>query len=138
GLSYTAFRYSNLRLSSPKIGTSESLNVEADVENCGRMTGDEVVQLYISDLEASVPVPIRQLSGFERISLNPGEKRTVSFTVTPRQLALIDASGTCVLEPGRFQISVGGGQPIKDDRLAAVNFLTAVVDVTGQPRELEY
>ena len=138
GLSYTAFNYSNLKLSSARIGTTESLKVDVDVENGGPVTGDEVIQLYISDLDASVPVPIRQLSGFERISLNPGEKRTVSFTVTPRQLALINASGACVLEPGRFQISVGGGQPVKDERLSAVNFLTAAVEVTGKARELEY
>jgi beta-glucosidase len=138
GLSYTSFSYSNLRLSSTRIETTESLKVEVDVENCGRVIGDEVVQLYISDLEASVPVPIRQLSGFERISLNPGEKRTISFTVTPRQLALIDASGACVLEPGRFQISVGGGQPVRHPQAAALNFLTATVDVTGKARELEY
>ena len=109
-----------------------------DVENTGRVKGDEVIQIYVSDLEASVPVPIRQLSGFERLTLNPGEKRTVSFTVTPRQLALIDASGACVLEPGRFLISVGGGQPLTDARRAAAGFLTAEIEVTGKSRVLEY
>jgi len=138
GLSYTTFTYGNLRLSSARIDTTENLTVSVDIENSGPVKGDEVVQLYVSDLEASVSVPLRQLAGFERIALNPEEKRTVTFVLTPRRLALINAAGACVLEPGKFEISVGGGQPFKDAPRGAGKVLTAEVDVTGQPRELEY
>jgi hypothetical protein len=73
--------------------------------------GDEVVQMYITDLEASVPVPLRQLAGFMRLHLQPGETQTVTFTVTTRQLSLIDNRGNRVVEPGEFEIAVGGRQP---------------------------
>jgi len=69
------------------------------------------VQLYVSDVAASVPVPIRQLAGFARLHLKPGEKQTVTFTLTPRQLSLIDDKGQWVIEPGEFQLAVGGRQP---------------------------
>ncbi|MCX7681300.1 MAG: glycoside hydrolase family 3 C-terminal domain-containing protein [Anaerolineae bacterium] len=117
GLSYTTFAYSNLRLSAEKLtwdGTAMEepmLTVSVDVQNTGDRAGDEVVQMYITDLVASVPVPIRQLAGFKRISLAPGEKQTVSFTVTARQLSLIDNSGRRVVEPGEFEVAVGGRQP---------------------------
>lgn len=122
GLSYTTFAYSNLRLSKEKItldGTAMEapvLTVSVDVQNTGDRAGDEVVQLYLTDLVASVPVPIRQLAGFKRISLSPGEKQTVSFTITARQLSLIDSSGNRVIEPGEFEISVGGRQPRPGER----------------------
>jgi beta-glucosidase len=69
-----------------------------------------VVQLYLTDVAATVPVPIRTLVGFERITLKPREKRTVTFTITPRQMSLIDDAGKRVIEPGEFAISIGGGQ----------------------------
>ncbi len=75
------------------------------------MAGDEVVQLYVQDLEASVSVPTRSLRGFERLSLAPGESRRVTFTLSPRDFSLIDARGRRVIEPGRFRLSVGGSQP---------------------------
>jgi len=86
-----------------------------------------VVQLYISDLAASVPMPIRQLAGFERIHLTPGKKKTVTFTLTPRQFSLIDDAGKRVIEPGEFQLAVGGHQPGAD--VAQDNILTAVLRV---------
>ena len=77
----------------------------------GGADGEEVVQLYVSDLEASAPVPIRSLQGFQRVFLKASERRVVSFSLTPRQLSLIDANAHRVLEPGLFEISVGGKQP---------------------------
>jgi len=106
GLSYTKFAYSNLRVKSVKAG--EPVNVVVDVTNAGDREGDEVVQLYLTDVAASAPVPIRTLVGFERISLRPREKRTVSFTITPRQMSLIDNNDKRVIEPGEFLISTGG------------------------------
>jgi beta-glucosidase len=103
GLSYTKFVYGKLR---SEVG--ESVKVSVDVMNAGDRAGDEVVQLYLTDVAASAPVPIRTLVGFDRISLRPREKRTVTFTITPRQLSLIDNRGKRVIEPGEFMISAGG------------------------------
>jgi len=103
GLSYTNFVYSKLRSD-----VGDSVKVSVDVTNAGDREGDEVVQLYLTDVAASAPVPIRTLVGFDRISLRPREKRTVTFTITPRQLSLIDNRGKRVIEPGEFLISVGG------------------------------
>jgi beta-glucosidase len=111
GLSYTTFAYSDLALSAEVIQPGESLTVSATVQNTGDRAGDEVVQLYVRDVAASVPVPLRQLQGFARVHLEPGERRTVTFTLTPRQMSLIDDEGRRMIEPGRFEVAVGGGQP---------------------------
>src|SRR6185369_8758853 len=109
GLSYTKFVYSNLRFDkSAKAG--EPVKVTVDVTNAGEREGEEVVQLYLTDVAASAPVPIRTLVGFDRISLRPGEKRSVTFTITPRQMSLIDNDGKRIIEPGAFMIGIGGGQ----------------------------
>ncbi len=110
GLSYTRFTYSNLRLSPRQVQAGEAIKVSVDVRNVGEREGNEVVQLYLTDVAASAPVPIRTLVGFDRISLRPGEKRNVTFTITPRQMSLIDERGKRVIEPGEFLISAGGGQ----------------------------
>ena len=112
GLSYTSFGYSNLRLSKDRIGPGESIRVKVDVENTGRRAGDEVVQLYVSDVEATVPVPIRHLEGFNRVHLQPGRKKTVTFTLKAEQLAAYDDEGRPFVEPGQFVVSVGGGQGV--------------------------
>jgi beta-glucosidase len=111
GLSYTKFKYSNLKLSSRRVKPDENVQISVDVQNTGERGGDEVVQLYLTDVAASVPVPIRSLRGIQRTYLKPGEKRRISFTLTPRDLSLIDNSGKRVLEPGEFNISIGGKQP---------------------------
>ncbi len=110
GLSYTSFRYSDLKFPK-KVQAGGDLAVSASVQNTGSIAGDEVVQLYVTNVAASVPVPIRSLAGVERMHLKPGEKRLVSFTLTPRQMSVILDNGKRVVEPGKFQISVGGGQP---------------------------
>jgi beta-glucosidase len=110
GLSYTKFAYDNLRFSEKSVKAGEPIKVTVDVKNSGDLAGDEVVQLYLADVAASAPVPIRTLVGFERINLRPGEKRTVTFTITPRQMSLIDEQAQRVIEPGEFAISIGGGQ----------------------------
>jgi len=138
GLSYTTFQYSNLILSAKEIGTSEQLTISVDVQNTGKMAGEEVVQLYLTDLEASVAVPKCQLRGIQRIHLAPGEKKTVTFTLTPRQMALIDNDGRCILEPGAFKVSVGGCQPDERSKKLGGTFLTETFEVKGSPVELPY
>jgi beta-glucosidase len=110
GLSYTKFDYENLRFSAKSVKAGEPIKVSVDVENAGEMGGDEVVQLYLTDVAASAPVPLRTLVAFDRMYLRPKEKRTVTFTITPRQMSLIDDRGKRVIEPGEFAISIGGGQ----------------------------
>lgn len=111
GLSYTTFTYDNLKLGTQKIQTGESLQVSATVQNAGDMAGEEVIQLYITNLKSSYPVPIRSLGGIKRIFLKPGERQSVSFTISPEQLSVIDNKGRRVVEPGEFVISIGGKQP---------------------------
>jgi beta-glucosidase len=111
GLSYTKFSYDKLKLSTAKVKAGEGLQVSADVQNVGSRDGDEVVQLYLSHLGASVPVPIRSLAGITRVRLKSGERQTVSFTITPEQLSVIDDRGKRLIEPGTFQLSLGGKQP---------------------------
>jgi beta-glucosidase len=82
-----------------------------NVTNTSNRIGNEVVQLYITDVAASVPVSIRSLAGLKRVSLTPGEKRTVSFDIKPEQMSVIDNNGKRVIEPGEFVVSIGGKQP---------------------------
>jgi beta-glucosidase len=111
GLSYSRFAYSNLKVNKRTLHHDESLKVSVRVENVGDYPGDEVVQLYLSDVAASVPVPLRQLKGFQRLPLRPGQRKTVRFTLTPEDFHCYRDDGTPLLEPGEFSISVGSGQP---------------------------
>ncbi|MCX5795646.1 MAG: beta-glucosidase BglX [Elusimicrobia bacterium] len=107
GLSYTSFALSNLSLSSDSIPVDGRLKVSVQVENSGRRAGDEVVQLYIRDLAASVTRPVRELKGFERVSLAPGEERVVEFQLGPEELGFYGLDDRFQVEPGRFQLFVG-------------------------------
>jgi beta-glucosidase len=139
GLSYTKFAYSKLTLQSEKVETGANLQVSADVRNAGDEPGDEVVELYVSHKNAPVPVPIRSLEGLERIHLNPGEIRTVTFTLTPRSLSAIDSIGRRVEAPGAFEISIGGKQPGFTGYRDAVTtgVVTSTFEVTGQAAPVE-
>ncbi|HWW75510.1 MAG TPA: glycoside hydrolase family 3 C-terminal domain-containing protein, partial [Pyrinomonadaceae bacterium] len=107
GLSYTQFRLSDLRLSATRIQPDGKLDVSVEVENTGRRAGDEVVQLYIRDVASTVTRPVRELKGFERVTLRPGEKRRVSFTLTPEHLGFYDRRMHFGVEPGAFKVFVG-------------------------------
>ncbi|MGE5530441.1 MAG: glycoside hydrolase family 3 C-terminal domain-containing protein [Patescibacteria group bacterium] len=111
GLSYTRFAYSGLSITPEKVRAGGEVAVSAAVRNTGAREGCEVVQLYVSDLAASVPVPLRQLAGFARVRLESGEEKRVTFTLSPRQLSVITDDGRRVVEPGEFAVFVGGGQP---------------------------
>jgi len=108
GLSYTTFRYSNLKLSSKKISGTGNVTVSVNVTNTGKVAGDEVVQLYVHDVVASVKRPTKELRGFERISLQPGETKTVNITVPAEKLSFYDEkTHRFIVEPGMFDILVG-------------------------------
>ena len=111
GLSYTSFAYDGLVLSDSTLSPGTALTVRVTVKNVGGRAGDEVIQLYLADTEATVPVPLRQLVGFQRVHLAAGEAQEVSFTVTPRQMSVVLEDGRRAVEPGRFTLFVGGGQP---------------------------
>jgi beta-glucosidase len=107
GLSYTTFAIDNLRLAKKRIKRDGSTRVLADVANTGGREGTEVVQLYIRDLVSSVTRPVKELKGFQRISLQPGETKTVAFDVTPESLAFYDVNMKYAVEPGQFEIMIG-------------------------------
>lgn len=131
GLSYTKFKYSNLKLPT-NVTPEKDFEILVDVTNIGERDGDEVIELYLKDEKASTPRPILQLEGFERINLKKGETKTVRFTITPRQLSLINKKGQRVIEPGWFTISVGGKQPDGSEDTQSGRF-----NVTGKTVLLE-
>jgi len=114
GLSFTSFEFSNVRLEKSSINISESIKVFVDVRNTGSRTGEEVVQLYIRDMFGSVTRPVKELKGFERISLNPGEAKTVEFFLTPEHLSFTNIEKKFVVEAGDFEIMVGNSSRDKD------------------------
>ncbi|KAA6330911.1 beta-glucosidase [termite gut metagenome] len=108
GLSYTKFKYANLQ---NRVNEDGTLTVQAEVTNTGNKAGDEVVQLYVTDMYASAKTRVMELKDFERITLAPGETKKVSFTLTPYQLSLLNDQMDRVVEPGEFRINVGGKSP---------------------------
>jgi len=107
GLSYTTFEYTNLRLSSQRIGAGDSLEVTVDLRNTGDRAGDEVVQVYLRDDVASVAEPVKALKAFRRVTLRPGERRTIAFRLGADSFALYDRQMRRVVEPGTFTVYVG-------------------------------
>jgi Glycosyl hydrolase family 3 C-terminal domain/Fibronectin type III-like domain len=107
GLSYTTYKYSNLRLTPDKTGPGGQTTAAIDITNTGRMAGDEVVQLYIRDEVSSVTRPIKELKDFRRIHLEPGQTKTVQFVITPDKLSFLNEDMRRVVEPGFFDIMVG-------------------------------
>jgi len=114
GLSYTQFQFGRPRLKRSVIGKDESTAVRVDVTNTGPRAGDEVVQMYIRDKVSSVTRPVKELKGFQRITLAPGETRTVSLEITPEHLAFYDIDMKHVVEPGEFEIMVGNSSRDQD------------------------
>ncbi len=107
GLSYTKFEYANLKVNPGETGTYGEVRISVDVRNTGARKGSEIVQLYIRDLIASVTVPVKELKGFEKIMLEPGEQKTVDFMLNHNDLSLYNKSMELVVEPGTFAVMVG-------------------------------
>jgi beta-glucosidase len=114
GLSYTTFEIKNVRLAKKSIRRNQATRVMADVTNTGKREGTEVVQMYIRDLVSSVTRPIKELKGFEKVSLPPGETKTVTLDITPDSLAFYDINMRFVVEPGEFEIMVGNSSRDSD------------------------
>jgi beta-glucosidase len=136
GLSYTSFKYTGLKVSPASADGHSTVTVTATVANTGKVAGDEVAQLYLAtdaklpDAE-DAPQPLRQLEGFTRVHLNPGEQKQVNFQLAPVQFSLVNNEGQSVVAPGKVHVSVGGGQPVAGG--SAGNVLTGSFNVTGQP-----
>jgi beta-glucosidase len=111
GLSYSCFEYSDLRLERAELGSGDSLNVSVTLHNRGDRDAAEVVQFYLSDLQASTIVPLHHLIGFERVYFKAGESRSVKFTITPEMMSFYNEDGKLTLEPGEFRLEVGGCSP---------------------------
>ena len=107
GMSYTQFQYSNLRIDPPQIFSQGETHVKVDVENTGKRAGVETVQLYLHERYAPVSTPVKQLHGFERVALEPGQKKTVTLTLGPEDLQLLDRDNHWVVVPGTFDIMIG-------------------------------
>lgn len=122
GLSYTTFKYSNLKITSPKIKPNGNTTVTVEITNTGKVRGDEVAQLYLRDEVSSVTRPVKELKDFARVSIGPGETRTVTFNITAEKLQFYDREMRRVIEPGTFQVMVGGN---------SVNLLTQILEVVG-------
>ncbi len=116
GLSYTIFDISKVRLSAEELTREGSITASVTVRNTGNVPGAEVVQMYIQDVCGSVVRPVKELKGFERITLQPGEEREVSFTVTEEMLRFYDIHMKYVSEPGEFRIYIGNSSDTENDR----------------------
>ena len=108
GLSYTTFKYENLKLSSNSFTKDGSLTATVTLRNTGKYEGREVVQLYIRDLYASVTRPVKELKGFELVTLKPGESKEVSFTIDTSTVEFYNVKNKLVAEPGEFKVFIGG------------------------------
>jgi beta-glucosidase len=114
GLSYTQYRYSNLKIATPTLARGQAETVSVDVENSGHREGDEIVEVYVTDVVTSVTWVNKALKGFTRVHLAPGEKKTVQVSLPWESFQIVDAEGRSVVEPGAFEIRVGPSSRDRD------------------------
>jgi len=139
GLSYSSFECKELTLTKSAVQAGESVGCSLTVENTGRYEADDIIQIYLKDVEASVRVPNWQLCDFKPIHLNPGEKMQVSFEIDARFMAVIDEEGKCMLEPGAFVLYAGTSQPDKrSEQLSGKKVLQAPFEVQGNHMVIKY
>ena len=130
GLSYTAFSFSDLRLKKDRLAAGEALEFEVKLANTGAREGEEVVQVYLSDLETSVPAPLNSLVGFRRVKLAAGESKTLTLSIPAERMMLVDDEGQFKLEAGNFRLTVGSCSPGKrGQQLGAPEALVAEFEV---------
>ncbi|MFA4838134.1 MAG: beta-glucosidase BglX [Candidatus Neomarinimicrobiota bacterium] len=118
GLSYTTFKYSGLKVIADRLTSNDTLKVRVNLMNSGKRKGAEVAQLYIRDLVANVTRPVKELKGFRRVELQPGEEKTIEFAVPVAELGFYDSAMKYIVEPGKFEVMVGGNS----DELLMANF----------------
>ncbi|MCX6239223.1 MAG: glycoside hydrolase family 3 C-terminal domain-containing protein, partial [Bacteroidia bacterium] len=128
GLSYTTFAYSNLKVNETS-DTSAPLTVTVDVMNTGRVDGEEVVQIYVSNKTATTEVPIIALKGFQRINLKKGEKKPVTFTLKPEDFSVTNGDGLQMVEAGTFEIAVGGAVPGKNSAVKTIKLTGNTIEI---------
>jgi beta-glucosidase len=128
GLSYTTFEFDKLHIDQPEVKVGGKIAVRADVTNTGDRTGDEVVQLYVRHRDATVTRPVKELKGFKRITLHPGERKTVTFTLHTHQLGLYDEAMQFVIQPGLIEVMVGNAS----DQLP----LTGTFEIVGRSADI--
>jgi beta-glucosidase len=121
GLSYTTFNYSDLIVSSKSLKGNQTLKASVTITNTGNKNGKEVVQLYIRDVVGSITRPVKELKGFQKIDLKAGEKKTVTFNITPNDLKFYNYDLTYDWEPGEFQIMIGSNS--RDVKTASVTWI---------------
>jgi beta-glucosidase len=130
GLSYSCFEYSDLQLDKTELALGDSLHVSVTLHNGGGRDAAEVVQFYLSDLQASTIVPLHHLVGFERVHLKAGRSCSLEFSLTPEMMSFYNDDGKLTLEPGEFRLEVGGCSPGKRGQdLGAPKPVTAVFEV---------
>jgi beta-glucosidase len=130
GLSYTSFAYGNLRISDSAV-TSDPIKVAVDVKNTGTVSGDEVVELYLSH-PGLVGAPIRSLAGFQRVHLERGQTSTVTFTLSTREFSVVDRAGQRTVPSGKVELWVGGGQPVSVPGLPQPSGVRGTINVTKE------
>jgi len=128
GLSYTRFEFENLRIQPRQAAAEGKVEINVDVQNAGERSGDEVVQLYVHDLSSNVTRPVKELKGFQRVTLAAGEKRTITFTLAVSQLGFCDRDERLVVEPGTIEVMVGSSS---DDVRLAGEF-----EITGETTDV--
>ena len=121
GLSYTTFNYKNIKADKSKITKNESVTISIDITNTGKIAGEEVVQLYIQDEFASMTRPVKELKGFQKINLKPGETKNINFNISPDMLSFLNKDMKKIVEPGKFNIMIGGN---------SVDLITTSFEVT--------
>ena len=132
GLSYTEFVYSDLELGKKEVDPFEELTISVNVKNIGNVSGTEVVQLYLSDIYASMTRPVKELQGFARVELKPGEEKRISFTVAPSQVAFLDEDMRWKIEKGEIEVQLGSSS--EDIRQKGSFFINADSHVKGKDR----
>lgn len=132
GLSYTTFAYADLKLDQKEVGPFEDLNIFMKIKNTGTVAGTEIVQLYLKDMHASMTRPVKELQGFARVTLNPGEEKEVRFVLSPSQTAFLDEDMRWLIEKGEFQVQIGASS--EDIRLADSYTVTRSAYVKGKDR----
>ncbi|MEM1218063.1 MAG: glycoside hydrolase family 3 C-terminal domain-containing protein [Bacteroidota bacterium] len=126
GLSYTSFTYNNLQLSSPEMGREETLELRFTLSNTGLVEGEEVVQLYIKNVDSKEVVPLFSLKAFQRVKILPGEEKELRLEIRPDMLETITADGSAIFESGKYRLYIGGSLPTSRSKvLGSSNYLTA-------------